>query len=592
MWSDRETADDFLGYRSYISTLVDVCTHPNLAPLTLGIFGLWGSGKTSLMQMLKAHIDQDAEASDAATLWFNAWRYESRDEAQSALIHSILNKLSEGRTLTDDIKETFSKLKKGASVLKLAKFITKTAITLTPDLSGFLDCFEHQSERVADTMEHFERDFNKLLEQVGVKRLVVFVDDLDRCQSEKVIETFETIKLFLNIPATTFVIGADDQTIINAVREVYGVEDVRRQRDYLEKIIQIPFAIPEQTLDDITCFVGMLILSQHILPDHLPKLVVARPSLYGGEEQRAATFCDWARNNSGLFQGELASVETDLREILDYASILARGLRGNPRQIKRFLNILSIRRRLAEANDMEVNPALMIKLGVLEYVWREIFDGVVETVDPLTGKSLLLSELNVVADETDKEPSPLLSRASDDASFMTFALAEPQLAGDVDLRPYLYLAQTSLGRGKLASLLPADDQARKLVAEIENSDRIVSQSGSKRAAAQDASVVSSVVRLLIQDLSTAEDARLTVSILSGLAEVCQRHTAHLPTAIAALRQLKPTKGSASGLAALRLFALADKHEVAYEAELRERFSEASPLAKAMAPRKPNTGPRK
>jgi predicted KAP-like P-loop ATPase len=280
MWSDRDTDQDFLGFSSYVNVLAEACTMKDLAPLTLGIFGAWGSGKTSLMRMLQAKIDKADPAVKAKTLWFNAWKYEGREEAQSALIHAVLAKLAEDKTLWQDAKDIFERLKKGVSVLKFAKFVGKSVISMTPKLDEFIDCFKEESEKIAETMEGFDKDFESLLVRAKIERIVVFIDDLDRCSSVKVIETFETIKLFLNTPACTFVIGADAAKIQHAVGEVYKVADTQRQKDFLEKIVQIPFTIPEQDLRDIVCYVGMLIIGRHLDEKHWPTLLSARRGFY------------------------------------------------------------------------------------------------------------------------------------------------------------------------------------------------------------------------------------------------------------------------------------------------------------------------
>ena len=313
MWSDRETHQDCLGYSAYVTVLANVCTHKDLAPLTLGIFGPWGSGKTSLMHMLMEHIEATKGEKKRSVLWFNAWMYEGREEAQSALVHAILANLQKGVTLAGEAKQLIEKLMKGTSVLKLGTFIMKSAITMTPNLEDFSKCFKDESEKVANTMESFESDFKKLLDLVGIDRIVVFIDDLDRCSSSKVIETFETIKLFLNTPACTFVIGADAEKIQSAVGEVYKVaNDLKRQKDYLEKIVQIPFSIPSQDIRDIGCYVGMLIVGRHLNEQGWAKLAEVRPRFYNPEGSLVDVFCKWVTDNHMLLAATQDSINKEL----------------------------------------------------------------------------------------------------------------------------------------------------------------------------------------------------------------------------------------------------------------------------------------
>src|SRR5713101_7650663 len=346
MWSDKETLHDFLGFSSDVEVLADICTQGSLAPMTLGIFGPWGSGKTSLMSMLQHRLTAQAGTGGVKTIWFNAWRYEGRDEAQSALIHAIITKLEADKSLGQEVLDTLKQLKASANVLKLAKVITKTALTLSPDIEGFFSAFEKQNEKVADTIERFDQQFADVIRHAKISHLVVFIDDLDRCSSEKVIETFETIKLFLNTPSCTFVIGSDPLQIEDAVGEVYKVTEDNRKRDFLEKIIQIPFVIPEQKIDDVVCYVGMLILAGYMQEGSWNELMKSRAAFLTGGDGIEKTLRAWPAQNRALFS-EITAVEAELDEIFPYVRNLFHALRGNPRQIKRFLNILALRRRLA-----------------------------------------------------------------------------------------------------------------------------------------------------------------------------------------------------------------------------------------------------
>lgn len=575
MWSDKETDRDCLGYQSYVTVLADVCTQEDIAPLTLGIFGSWGSGKSSLMEMLKKRIDSTA-GDGTKTLWFNAWRYEGRDEAQSALINAIVTTLEKELSVGEELKALGRKLRDGASVMKLGKFIMKSALTLTPDVNGFVDCFSNEAEKLSQTMEGFEKDFRDLLKGAKIDRIVVFIDDLDRCSSAKVIETFETIKLFLNTPSCTFVIGADPKTIEQAVGHVYGEQDERRRKDYLEKIIQIPFQIPEQALEDITCYVGMLIIGRHLNEEGWKELVAARPGLLARKgKDLSQAIRGWPAANRALFGEKLDELKDEMESVLPHVNSLARGLRGNPRQIKRFLNILAVRQRLAKHNGLEVKPDKLVKLAVVEYVWPNFFALLADSLDPATGQSALVEEIERVADGAAPDTSAA-AQSMDMTGLVEYILTEPRLLS-INLIPYLFLAQTSLSTGRTATLEPVDVQARALAQGIEDESQLTSRIAAKKAAAQDPDLANTVVRHLLKDLQITTEAQLRTRILTGLETICSAHTAQFAVAVKIVGNLDPSGNAAVAMVANSLLEKAIEAGVAVSADVREKFVAASKI---------------
>jgi hypothetical protein len=588
MWSDRETTNDCLGFEAYVDSLATVCLEPEIAPLTLGVFGSWGSGKTSLMKMLQARI---AAHDKVKTVWANAWRYEGKDEIQSALIHSIIGKLEEEKGLLADAKDVLERLKKGASILKLGKFISKTMLTLSPDIEGLINCFKEESEKLAETMARFESDFEILLKKVDVARVVVFIDDLDRCQSAKVVETFETIKLFLDIPECTFVIGADAAKIEQAIRDFYRLDGRALEseqpggrtfaEDYMEKIVQIPFRIPEQGLCDIACYVGMLALQGQLGKEAWQELISARRKLMVSGGALHECFVAWlAERDDASFKISRADALTALQRSQPYVSILARGLRGNPRQIKRFLNILELRQRLAKANDLSIAEDVLIKVLVLEYTWRWFFQEVAENFDDVTGRSELLAELVRLHTEGSQEDpdSSVLTRALSTPGLPEFLRDVPALH-ELNLTPYLFLAQTAL-HVRPTTLTPPDEVARVLADKVSDPDRIRSKAAAREAAKADGVVAAAVARTLVSKLQTETDPRVQVHIVNGLATICGGHPACLQMSIDGLLLVAASVNEAAAVAAVPLMQAAERAGIDI-ATVRERLGGRSKIAKAL-----------
>lgn len=600
MWSDRETSEDCLGFSSYVDSLADVCLEAEIAPLTVGIFGSWGSGKTSLMQMLRDDMNARADRAKGVgerrivTLWFNAWRYEGKEEIQSALIHAILRELERDTTLLDDVKETFGRLKKGATVIKLAKTITRSALTLTPDFDGLLEAFSDEAKAVADTMETFESDFASLFRACRVARIIVFIDDLDRCSSEKVVEAFETIKLFLNTPETTFVIGADAVKIEEAIASVYRVERDRKglySRDYLEKIVQLPFSIPEQRRRDVEAYVAMLVLRGYTKPDGWKALLAARRKILDAGSDTSAAFTDWIGANPTHLKPDAATrASAHVTRALATTDVLVRGLRGNPRQIKRFLNILELRARIAAANKLPVVPELLTKMTALEYTWPEFFAQVVETAAP-DGTSELLAEVAKYAARNEKpdENSGILAAALEEPGLAEFIAASPTVDAKDDLSAYLFLAQTSLDPRRRPALLPQDEVARDLAERIGADDPIRARAAAKQAAKQDGAVVAAVVRLVCAKIVTMggdKQKRARVHALQGLEEICKASPDHYRAVVTTLRDANVqdagfATSAARVLDAARTAGIGEAEAVAAEYAERSFFK---PAARRGAPR--------
>lgn len=583
MWSDRETHQDCLGYATYVEVLANICTHKDLAPLTLGIFGPWGCGKTSLMEMLRRHIEATKGDKKRKTLWFNAWMYEGSEEARSALIHALLGLFADEVTVVGEAKDLWNKLKKGASVLKLGKVITKSVMTMSPDIDGLVEAFDMESERIASTMESFDGDLKRLMQLVQIDRVVVFIDDLDRCSSAKVIETFETIKLFLNTPTCTFVIGADAEKIKHAVGEQYGAQsDKKRQKDYLEKIVQIPFSIPAQDLRDIACYVGMLIVGRHVNDQAQKQLTDARKRFYDAEDV-SGEFQSWVTENKIAFDADSGGeVSTELTKVLPHINVLARGLQGNPRQIKRFLNILSLRQQLGEANKLDTDAGLLVKFAVLEYVWDDFFNDVAAQVDPTTGKSELLEHLIQAAKgERKEELSETVAKHVKEPGLADFLVAEPAIGSETNLQPYLFLAQTSLGQSQSVGITTIDESTKALVRTIEGTDGVPARAAAVKASL-DPSVAGAVFRKIVADLSAAKDQSSIANMLAALAEIGTKNTSLFPLIVPAMNIL--ASGPTISLGALTLIEAAEKAGVVIEAKAKAKFGESKIAAALSKPR--------
>jgi hypothetical protein len=530
--SDQETEVDLLYYESIARTLIRLVLDSGDKPLTIGVHGDWGAGKSSILAMTEKAFSGDK---DVLCLRFNGWQFQGFDDAKAALIETIITKLRDERGAFGKVRDKAKELLKRVDYLKLAKIGTQVGFTILtgiphPDhirsamsvLRGLVGGGDEQvavdavkvalekadglmkpssAEKLPEQMVAFEKEFRELIDEAKLKKLVVLIDDLDRCLPETAIETLEAIRLFLFAPKTAFVIAADEAMIQYAVRKHFPdlpqtSGPLRYDQNYLEKLIQVPFRIPA---------LGPIETQSYIV------LVIAEAAL-GKQDAGFRKLMEKARENlvrpwatklldlptvkacfpigpvpDAVNQGALISVQI--------FRLLAEGTKGNPRQIKRFLNAMLLRSEIASQRGLgsQITIPKLGKMMLAEQFAPAFYEQLTRaSFDDEKGAPNELVELEKKARASEGQSkngkSSKKATAGDDKPdwlkdswIRTWAQIEPSLAGE-DLRPYLFITRdkkTILGAsiagsfdnlierlsGKAMAVASAEADVKKLTAD-------------------------------------------------------------------------------------------------------------------------------
>lgn len=489
MWADNETSDDLLGFKVHADLIVDVINDNDVLPVTIGVFGDWGSGKSSILKIVEKELigdDKDGFKDGTLVLYFNGWVFEGYDDAKAALLESIIEKFAKHKKLGPKVKDETVKLFKSVKWMRLmglgfkkiaipaASAYLTGGVSLIPYLlnefsqidptelanklkgdeaESFLSSIIKKDEADEITMvREFRDDFKKMLDKSKIEKLVVIIDDLDRCTPDRLIENLEAIKLFLNVDKTAFVIGADPRIVRHAIELRYktdGIEnssdvESRNERivsDYLEKLIQVPYYLPKLTDNEVETYLSLLFCQKELGSDFnkvLEAFCTAR------ENNRYDVF-GLGDIDSILKPEEKSKLTNSVSIIASLAPIITEGLKGNPRQIKRFLNTYSLRDRLVRvAKIADFKMEILAKLMVLEYSSQSLFRQIYEWQSSQKGESKELKELESLASKNSIE----IIKEKYSADWGTdktikWLNAEPKLT-DIDLRDYYWITRDQL----------------------------------------------------------------------------------------------------------------------------------------------------
>ena len=227
-------------------------------PITVGLQGEWGTGKTSLMSLLL----EDFNEKNIACSWVNTWEYSlfrNANETTPGVLRGMLEKLKESCksrgiwTLKDDTEEKFKSAARFLGGLANQIVAKQTGINVKGAADG-IGNNQNSSAEVAEIKALIADLISDLINDPKnpIEKVVFFVDDLDRIPPGDAVEVLEALKNIFDIPNCVFILAIDYDIVVKGLESKFGPktdENEREFRSFFDKIIQVPFSMPIGTYD-------------------------------------------------------------------------------------------------------------------------------------------------------------------------------------------------------------------------------------------------------------------------------------------------------------------------------------------------------
>ena len=346
----KHDQEDLFGIKVYQDALIKYIKLTD-TPITIALQGEWGSGKTSLMNLLRWNL---CEVDDAPyfSVWINTWQYSLMKTPQQAIISILEGIVNQIAALNPNAKKNESMKKIGGLFKKMATVGAKVAAGVAGIDSGVVDDLvgvEAQSD-----INQLKEEIGKLIEDALANDpskigFTFYIDDLDRIDPPVAVEILELLKNIFDLEKCVFILAIDYDVVIKGLRPKFGElteKNEREFRSFFDKIIQLPFSMPVASYNVDT-----------FLVDALSKIEF-------------------------FSKNELANAQ--LAETLSEVARLSVG--SNPRSLKRLTNTLSLisiinAEKSAEAENNTLNKTLNFSLVCMQIAYPYIYNQLTEEPD-------------------------------------------------------------------------------------------------------------------------------------------------------------------------------------------------------------------
>jgi predicted KAP-like P-loop ATPase len=256
--------EDELGVSRFAENLAQklLDSKTRISSTAIGIVAPWGYGKTSILNLMKAELNKNRDKNKLLIFDFNPWIYSKRSNLTSEYINTLENEISPMKKEWGKITKAITEFHKVLTVL-----VGKEIISKVPFLETLKNLISLKSEaKTHKNLEDCKKAINQSLEG---KQIIVFIDDIDRLPADEVMDILRMVKSICNFKNCVYVLAYDEEYIIKAIKEAFG----EKGDDYLEKIISLPYKLPEYSNEIRIKFLKKGLQKDLVEPAHYQQLI-------------------------------------------------------------------------------------------------------------------------------------------------------------------------------------------------------------------------------------------------------------------------------------------------------------------------------
>jgi hypothetical protein len=310
--------DDALSRLDYAKGIADsIAAYAPIDSIVLGIVGPWGSGKSSLINMIVNSLEDANRIALPIVVRFSPWRYAGSERLFANFFATVARRIGATDKI-ETLKKASEKMRQTSAALGLLKVIPGVGHVLG-EIGSLANAGAESADalvRDVGTLDALHDDLSAELKSAKV-RIFVVIDDIDRLSSAEILQTFQLVKSLADFPYVMYLLAYDERVVLRAIDP-----DTEVARRYLEKIVSLPIDVPppHRTVIDNMVIGGMFALLHTALPPHVDDERLLG-SYINGYRRYFRTLRDVRRFNN-LFAFNYARVGQDV-DVGDLAAITA-----------------------------------------------------------------------------------------------------------------------------------------------------------------------------------------------------------------------------------------------------------------------------